>query len=214
VGCICLYFLFPGVEVNNLGQQTNEVLAVGSDTVHAQDTSIFGHEGGSRTDVGIPTCQSAKVEGDKHHAAETVLEFIQAPCETSDKDHSADLSATTLVTPESNKIITCDMEVVCAGNGESETIGVQEAAVVAGHEEAIVDLNGTTKHGLGLASCGSESVTGVQEPASVADPESMHMADHKVDSGAPGSVLQGNSFHPTNPLLPSPSFFSVHIQRI
>jgi hypothetical protein len=117
------------------------------------------------------------------------------------------------LTAEFNKITTCDTEVVCAGNsgsfggGESGTIGVQEAAAVADHEGAIVDL--------ALASSGGdETATSVQEAASVADPESMDMHDHEGDDGAPGIVLQCNSFHPTNLLLPPPSFLPVHIHRV
>jgi hypothetical protein len=171
------------VEVSSSEQQRKEVLAVGSDTVRVQDTSIVDHERDNVTDVDMPPCQSAEIEGDKDHA--------------------------TLLTAEFNKITTCDTE-VCAGNsesfgdGDSGTIGVQEAAAVADHEGAIVDL--------ALASGGGdESVTGVQEAASAADPESMHMDDHEGDDGAPAIILQCNSFHSTNLLLHPPSFLPVHI---
>jgi hypothetical protein len=210
-----------GFEVNSSEQQGNEVLAVGSDTVHVQDTTIVDHEAGNGTDVDMSTCQSAEVEGDKDHATETVLECIQAPCDASDKDHSADLPATTLVTPEFNKITTCDMEVVCAGNsessgnGESGTIGVQEAAAVADPgsmndqaltcsgggksitsvQEAAAVADPGSMDGQALASSGGEeNVTGVQEAAAVVDAGSTH--DHEGD-GTPGNVSQGTETHPS-----------------
>jgi hypothetical protein len=103
---ISLCFVFLGVEVNSSVQQRNEVLAVGSDTVRVQGTTIVYHEGGNDTDVDmptcqsaeidvdIPTCQSAEIDGDEDHATETILKGLQAPCDASDKDHSADLAAT------------------------------------------------------------------------------------------------------------------------
>jgi hypothetical protein len=160
----------------------------------ASDGTVFSSSGergplceniGSGTDVDMPTCRSAEIESDRDHATETILEGIQASCDASDKDHSADLPATTLVTAESNKITTCDMEVVCAGNpessggGEDGTMGVQEAAAVANHGGA--DLNDTGMHDQVLAGSGNK--------------------------GAPGGVLQGNPSHPTN----SPSPFPVRV---
>jgi hypothetical protein len=143
---------------------------VGSDTARVQDTTIVYHEGGNGTDVDMPTCQSAEIEGDEDHATETVLEGLQAPCDASDRDHSADLPATTW-----------DTEIVCSGNsessggGENETIGVQEAAAMADNEGAIGDLNDTSMHYPALASSGGgESVTSVQEAAAVADTGSMN----------------------------------------
>ncbi|TVU11814.1 hypothetical protein EJB05_45419 [Eragrostis curvula] len=123
---------------------------------------------GRGTDVDMPPCQSAEIEGD------IVLEAVHAPCDASDKSHSTDFPASIVVTAESNRI-TSDMEVVCAGNsessgaGESGTTGVQEAAAVADHEGTIGDLNDTTMHDQALAGSG--------------------------DGGAPGSVLQGAESH-------------------
>jgi hypothetical protein len=91
---ISLCFVFLGVEVNSSVQQRNEVLAVGSDTVRVQGTTIVYHEGGNDTDVDMPTCQSVEIDGDEDHATETILKGLQAPCDASDKDHSADLAAT------------------------------------------------------------------------------------------------------------------------
>jgi hypothetical protein len=182
-GCISfssLCTVFLGVEVNSSVQQRNEILAVGSDTVWVQDTTIVYHEGGNCTDVDMTTCQSAEIEGDEDHA--TDLEDLQAPCDASDKDHSADLPATTW-----------DTEVVCSGNcgssggGENETIGVQEATALADNEGTIGNLNDTSMHHQALASSGGrESVTSVQEADAVADTGNMddqEAADY-VDRGS------------------------------
>jgi hypothetical protein len=238
-GCISfssLSFFIPGFEVNSSEQQGNEVLAVGSDTVRVQDTTIVDHEAGNGTDVDMSTCQSAEVVGDKDHATETVLECIQARCDGSDKDHSADLPATTLVTPEFNKITTCDMDVVCAGNsessgnGESGTIGVQEAAAVAepgsmndqalacsgggesvkSVQEAAAVADPGSMDGQALASSGGENVTGVQEAAAVVDAGSTH--GHLGDR-APGNVSQGNASHHQHPSSFSP-FILVHMHQV
>jgi hypothetical protein len=137
----------------------------------------------SGTDVDMPTCQNAEIDGDKDHATETVVESIQAPCDASDKDHSADLPATTLVTAESNKITTCDMEVVCAGNSESSgggevgTIGVQEAAAIADHEGP--DLNYTSMHDQVLAGSGNEAPGGVVQ----GNPSHHHLSLYKWVGG-------------------------------
>jgi hypothetical protein len=218
-GCISfssLSFFIPGFEVNSSEQQGNEVLAVGSDTVRVQDTTIVDHEAGYGTDVDMSTCQSAEVVGDK--------------------DHSADLPATTLVTPEFNKITTCDMEVVCAGNsessgnGESGTIGVQEAAAVAepgsmndqalacsgggesvkSVQEAAAVADPGSMDGQALASSGGENVTGVQEAAAVVDAGSTH--GHLGDR-APGNVSQGNASHHQHPSSFSP-FILVHMHQV
>jgi hypothetical protein len=44
--CLCS-FLFSGTEINGSEQQTNEVLAVETDTVGDQDTAIVDHQGTS-----------------------------------------------------------------------------------------------------------------------------------------------------------------------
>jgi hypothetical protein len=227
--------LIPGFEVNSSEQQGNEVLAVGGDTVRVQDTTIVDHEAGNGTDVDMSTCQSAGVAGDKDHATETVLECIQAPCDGSDKDHSADLPATTLETLEFNKITTSDMEVVCAGNSESSgngeggTIGVQEAAAVADPgsmndqalacsgggesvksvQEAAAVADPGSIDGQALAS-GGENVTGVQEAAAVVDAGGTH--GHEGDR-APGNVSQGNASHHQHPSSFSP-FSLVHMHQV
>jgi hypothetical protein len=96
---------------------------------------------GSGGGVELPACQrKTDFEGDKDHSTGVNVEGIQGPYDASDKDHSTDPPATTLVMSESCKD-TCDAEIVCAGKIESSgsgdigTVGVQEAADFADQGE-------------------------------------------------------------------------------
>ncbi|PAN25126.1 hypothetical protein PAHAL_4G277400 [Panicum hallii] len=119
-----------GCNMHELHQTTGDgaILSSGGEQDPLRDN--MGSGGG----VELPACQrKTDFEGDKDHSTGVNVEGIQGPYDASDKDHSTDPPATTLVMSESCKD-TCDAEIVCAGKIESSgsgdigTVGVQEAA--------------------------------------------------------------------------------------
>jgi hypothetical protein len=147
--CIHLLFRFPlfspGDGVNSLEQQIKLDSVAEIETAEVKETAIADHEetgdeSGINTHAPLLTESGEKdFEGEKDHSTGINIEGIQRPYDASDKDHSTDPPATTLVMVESDKDA-CDAELVSAGKLESSgggdigTVSGQEAVDVADHE--------------------------------------------------------------------------------
>ncbi|KAJ1258909.1 hypothetical protein BS78_10G112100 [Paspalum vaginatum] len=141
--------------------------------IHATgDGATFSSSGGQDilrdnicggADVDLPTYQiKTDSKGDKDPPTGINVEGIQGPSDASDKDHSTDAPATTLMMVESDRE-TCDVETVCAGKLESSDggdIGTDS------NQEAATDHNEV--RGIGIGAHGSEQMktTSVTEAAS------------------------------------------------
>ncbi|KAK8455244.1 hypothetical protein SEVIR_4G112300v4 [Setaria viridis] len=158
----------PGDGVNSSEKQIKLDSVAEIETADVKETAIADHEEtGDESGVsthaplltesgekGSPGTDLHDFEGEKDHSTGINIEGIQGPYDASDKDHSTDPPATTLVMVESDKD-TCDAEIVSAGKLESSgggdigTVSVQEAADDADHE-------GT--QGKGIEAHGSEQM--------------------------------------------------------